>query len=317
LLKIQKVNWLGLGGFESFVLGRYQSDGSLDKSFGRESGSATNFFGVDSLARTLALQPDGKIVAAGTGFFGAAILARYLPDGRLDRSFGKDGQARLGHGGGGAMDVAVLPGGRILATGFGIGEKDCWKAAVIAFRPDGGAIDHRYNGDGLSTFTAAGGEASIEFSAMQVLPGGKLLLAGEIGGRVMVTRLRRDGTPDPTFGEGGFAYPNPNRCYCAEATGIAFGLTASSTKASARRESSAPSSATASLLTTWWFSAMARSSSPAPTTFREPARPGLPPCATCPTGGSTAASAAAASSPATSASKESPTPPWSSATARS
>jgi uncharacterized delta-60 repeat protein len=208
------------GGFESFVASRYRRDGSLDKSFGRDEGSVTNFFGFDSLAQAVALLPDGRIIEAGTGFSGTAILARYTPDGRLDRGFGKGGQARLSLGRrGGALDVALLPSGRILAAGYGLGQDYSWKAAVIAFRPNG-RLDTRYNDDGLSAFTAEGGEASIELTAMQVLRGRGLLLAGEIGGRVMMVRLRADGDPDRSFGEGGFAYVNPGHCFCAQATGL-------------------------------------------------------------------------------------------------
>jgi uncharacterized delta-60 repeat protein len=215
---------VGVGG--GFTVGRYQSNGSLDKSFGR-GGSVTSFFGFDSLAHALAIQPDGKLVVAGTGtgFFDAAVLARYLPDGRLDRSFGKNGQARLslGHRGGGALDVAVLPNGRILAAGFGIGEDDRWKAAVIAFRPNG-TIDRRYNGDGLSTLTLEDGEGSIEFTVMQALRGGKLLLAGDIAGRVMLVRLLADGRPDPSFSGDGVAYVDVGGCRCryASTTGLAL-----------------------------------------------------------------------------------------------
>ena len=205
------------------MVSRYQSNGDLDESFGREEGSARSVLGIDSFAQALALQPDGRIVAAGTGSFGAAILARYLPNGRLDRSFGGDGQSRLslGHHGGGAFAVVVLASGRILAAGYGIGEEERWKAAVIAFQPNG-ELDTHYNGDGLSTFTVVGGEGSIEFTSMQVLRSGKVLLAGGIGRRVLIVRLRADGTPDPSFNDDGFAYVNPSHCFCAETSGLAL-----------------------------------------------------------------------------------------------
>jgi len=184
----------------------------------------TSFLGPDSLAQAVALQPDGRILAAGTGFFGAAILARYLPEGRPDHSFGKSGHARLslGHHGGGALDVAVLPNGRILAAGYGIGEDRRWKAVVVAFTPDG-AIDPHFGRKGVATFTAGGGgETSIEFTALRVLASGKLLVAGEIGGRVLVARLLADGAPDQSFSGDGFAYADPGHCLCQETTGLAL-----------------------------------------------------------------------------------------------
>jgi hypothetical protein len=66
-------------------LARYNSDGSLDTTFGI-GGRVTN--GVD--ASSLAIQSDGKIII-GTFPFGDAALIRYDNDGSLDRMFGNGG----------------------------------------------------------------------------------------------------------------------------------------------------------------------------------------------------------------------------------
>jgi uncharacterized delta-60 repeat protein len=68
-------------GSETFegVLVRYLPDGSLDTTFGDAGKVTTDFGGQDNNVWAIALQPDGKIIAAGGGF----TLARYLPNGSL------------------------------------------------------------------------------------------------------------------------------------------------------------------------------------------------------------------------------------------
>jgi uncharacterized delta-60 repeat protein len=66
----------------SFALARYNPDGSLDPSFD-EDGKKVSGFGADDQALAMALQPDGKIVAAGfTNAQGTRdfALGRYLAD---------------------------------------------------------------------------------------------------------------------------------------------------------------------------------------------------------------------------------------------
>ena len=79
----------------SFALLRYNSDGSLDTTFGNGGVVTTNVGPDDDQAYRLALQSDGKIVAAGRRGIhfnpteqrkGHVGLARYNPDGSLDTS---------------------------------------------------------------------------------------------------------------------------------------------------------------------------------------------------------------------------------------
>ena len=85
-----------IGGRTRFALARYTVRGRLDRSFGRDGKVLTDFAPRgSSSANAVAIQPDGKIVAAG----GAVLsdrdyqaLARYNADGTLDRSFGNRGK---------------------------------------------------------------------------------------------------------------------------------------------------------------------------------------------------------------------------------
>jgi uncharacterized delta-60 repeat protein len=69
-----------------FAVARYNADGSLDGGFG-SSGTTVTDFGADDTTSGTALQPDGRIVVAGTTSNGThAGIARYTPNGALEVS---------------------------------------------------------------------------------------------------------------------------------------------------------------------------------------------------------------------------------------
>ncbi|MBI5563063.1 MAG: hypothetical protein HY894_09485 [Deltaproteobacteria bacterium] len=79
-------------GWDSAIV-RYNSDGSLDTSFGA-GGKATLYIGGDTWVSALAVQSDGKIIAVGGGSNGAnydITVVRYISNGTLDASFGTGG----------------------------------------------------------------------------------------------------------------------------------------------------------------------------------------------------------------------------------
>src|SRR5689334_24725049 len=63
--------------------------GDPDKTFGSD-GVVTTLHGQWSSGDGLAIQPDGKILVAGASSDGL-MVARYMPDGALDPSFGSAG----------------------------------------------------------------------------------------------------------------------------------------------------------------------------------------------------------------------------------
>ena len=110
----------GTGG-NDFAVARYKPNGSLDPTFSGNGKQTTDFGGSDG-ARAVALQTDGKIVAVGiaggdrSSFF---ALARYNPNGSLDKSFSDDGKQTTSIGGGadGAAAVAIQANGKIVTVG--------------------------------------------------------------------------------------------------------------------------------------------------------------------------------------------------------
>lgn len=181
-----------------FALARYAPDGTLDPTFGGDGVVMTKFSGSDT-ANDLAIQADGKIVAAGTGA-GRFALARYKPDGTLDPAFGRGGKVTTGFPGGGASAVAIQTDSKIVAAGAaGTATLDF---ALARYKPDG-TLDTTFSGDGKVTTDLTSGNDIAEDVAIQT--DGKIVAAGDGGnccewtGDFGLVRYKPDGTLDPSF----------------------------------------------------------------------------------------------------------------------
>ena len=116
---------LGGTGGQNFAVARYKPNGSLDATFSGD-GKQTTDFGSGDAANAVALQADGKIVAAGRGAGGGDFaLARYRANGSLDSTFSGDGEQTTNFGFptqfDGASGVALQGDGKIVAVGVGTG----------------------------------------------------------------------------------------------------------------------------------------------------------------------------------------------------
>ncbi len=112
-----KILVAGPGG-GNFGVGRVGTGGSYDPSFGPNgNGQVAIDFGGNDVANAMALQPDGKILVAGTDGDGFAV-ARLMPNGALDPSFGIGGKSTVNFTG---IDVvhgmALQPDGKIVLVG--------------------------------------------------------------------------------------------------------------------------------------------------------------------------------------------------------
>src|SRR5262249_33815551 len=86
-----------------FAVARYNPDGTLDITFGNEGAVTTDFGGNRDVASAVVIQPDGKILVAGTATTGLNLgfaLARYNPNGSVDTTFGVGGKATTDFGAG-------------------------------------------------------------------------------------------------------------------------------------------------------------------------------------------------------------------------
>ena len=177
-----------LDGKYDFTLARYNSDGTLDAGFGAGGRVITDFAGSDDGAESVALQADGKIVAAGftrASTYYDFALARYNDDGSLDSSFGTGGRVTTDIGGFSdtAYAVAVQPDGKIVAAGSANFTSTFSDFALTRYNNDG-TLDASF-GKVTTDFTAVTAEVlrtSDEAFAVAVQPDGKIVAAGQARG---------------------------------------------------------------------------------------------------------------------------------------
>ena len=194
-----------------FALVSYLQDGTLDPTFGSSGSVVTDIVGDVDEARALAVQPDGKVVIAGSGRVGPAedlAVVRYDTDGTLDESFGLGGIAIVDVPGGptGGHAVAVREDGAIVAVG------DVDDGVVVVLLTPDGFLDTSLNETGMRIFDFYGGGVD-HGRAVAIQPDGAIVVAGSAfhpGGEGQpsfddfgVARLLPDGTFDESFGDGG------------------------------------------------------------------------------------------------------------------
>jgi uncharacterized delta-60 repeat protein len=187
--------------------------GDLDPDFGSD-GRVTTGFGGESPAYAVAIQGDGKIVAAGIAFYRLAgtrgsrfALARYLPDGSLDPTFGGDGRVRTRFTGGqsSAFAIVVQADGKVVAAGNAVDPTTGKGTFALARYRTNGTLDATFGGDGRVTTGYPGTGAQVFGLTSQT--DGKVVAAGSTfartGTRFALARYCSNGTLDPTFGGDG------------------------------------------------------------------------------------------------------------------
>jgi uncharacterized delta-60 repeat protein len=199
-------------------LGRYNSDGSVDTSFGVSGEAAISFSGATAdEAQAVAVQSDGKILVAGFGQNGTTntgvfnydfALARYNTDGSLDTTFGNAGQVFAGStvGTDRAYAVLIQPDGKIVVAGHMIASNGINNDFAVARYLSTGAPDTSFGSGGVAALSISNRDFAYT-AALQA--DGSIVLAGEVGddtadpSDVGVARFTSAGVPDSTFGTGG------------------------------------------------------------------------------------------------------------------
>jgi uncharacterized delta-60 repeat protein len=186
-------------GGRAFAVVRYRRDGRRDRSFGR-NGIQTTRMGRDSALFAVALQRDGRIVAAGLVQTAhnrlLFALARYRRDGRLDRSFSSDGvQTTAIAQRAFASAVALQRDGRIVVAGL-TETATGLRFALARYLPNG-RLDPSFAEGGIAL--GPPGYAA----ALVIQPDGKIVAAGTAQGEFALVRYLPDGHLDPAFADHG------------------------------------------------------------------------------------------------------------------
>lgn len=215
--------------------------GELDPSFGA-GGKVQAPFGPESFAGGVAVQPDGKILVAGSAQASQSFsVARLLPNGALDPSWGAGGVATTPLGKFAyAEDVAVQPDGKVVAVGEAPG-KENEDFAIVRYLANG-VLDPTFGEGGIVVLPV--GALGDQAHAVALGPGGRIAVVGvaerpSFRDTVGVAVLEADGTPEAAFaGDGttsiqtesgeddrgeGVAFQSDGKIVIADSTGAGGG----------------------------------------------------------------------------------------------
>lgn len=196
------------------ALARYNTDGTIDNSFGTDGEVVVDVDGDEDQGRAVVVQDDDKILVAGRAHIGGqndVLVMRFNADGTFDSSFDSDGIVTIDfHGfddqGLGlflqADDKIVVAGERTASDG------STRSLAVVRLNADG-TLDTSFDGDGKAVVDFGGPRAFARNVVIQL--DGKLVVAGatetgEGGGSTRdfaLARLNPDGSLDTSFDDDG------------------------------------------------------------------------------------------------------------------
>ncbi len=197
-----------------FLLIRYNPDGSLDNSFDTD-GIVTTSFGEGVMAFGVAIQSDGKIVAAGStiGDNGSDVkiaIARYNTDGTLDLSFGANGKVitDVGAGDDWVSNVGVQADGKIVIIGSKNVTANDDDILLVRYNTDG-SLDNTFGSGGIVITSIPGGNDNDYALSVAFQLDGKIVVGGgtsNVADEDMVAlRYNSDGTLDTSFNSDGIA----------------------------------------------------------------------------------------------------------------
>ena len=192
----------------TFVLARYDTNGSLDTSFHSDGIVTTDIGSIDDSAQSVSIQSDGKIVAAGYSDDGSNYVfavVRYNTDGSLDTSFDSDGIVTtvVGTSSAYARSIAIQNDGKIVAAGSGyLDNKN--QFALVRYDTNG-SLDTSFDDDGIVTTVVSSNRGQANSVAIQ--SNGKLVAAGPSyngsNDDFTLVRYNRNGSLDTNFGTDG------------------------------------------------------------------------------------------------------------------
>ncbi len=204
-------------GYYDILLLRLNSDGTLDTTFGTNGYTIVSHSSRDDLAQSLALQPDGKIIIAGSitdsiDFYHQPTILRFTENGMIDSSFGTNGYVQFPatYIDNELNDLLIQPGGKIVAAGHydvnGGGSSDF---DVVMFRVDTNGIPDSTFGINGKVITAINAGVDDVFGMAQDTAG-NIVLCGfttqpTLNQDLLLLKYTSDGVLIFTFGNNGMA----------------------------------------------------------------------------------------------------------------
>jgi len=219
---------------ERFAVVRYNTDGTLDNTFGN-LGQVSTQIDWRCYATAVTIQPDGKIIAIGSSeyydsngvFVSRFAIARYNTNGGLDNTFDGNGIRSI------AIDsfsranaVVLLSGGRILVGGESVYEASKNRFTLVSFNSDG-SVDLSFDGNGVRTLII---DTSASITGLALQSDGKIIANGfsyyvdpnnNYITKFALARFNPNGSSDNLFDGNGVVQTNLGGCNaCASYAGI-------------------------------------------------------------------------------------------------
>ena len=190
---------------QHLAVSRYNRDGTLDNSFGDNGKLEGDSKQGDTRFNAIAIQADGKAVAAGVTWNGSNYdfaVARYNANGHPDSTFNDDGKQITNFG---ALDqassIVIQPDGKIVVAG------NCKTQFAIARYNTNGSLDNTFSADGKLIISMGFSDAC---TSVALQSDGKIVMAGYTftdtnydSAHFAIVRLNSDGTVDNTFSDDG------------------------------------------------------------------------------------------------------------------
>jgi uncharacterized delta-60 repeat protein len=201
--KIVAAGYSNNGTNNDFAVVRYNSDGSLDTTFGTGGKVITSIGGGNDAAYSVALQSDGKIVLGGysrNGLTDDFAIVRYNNNGSIDTTFDADGIVIYASSAADFLNsILIQSDGKIVAAGYMSNGADN-DFAVLRYNTDG-SLDTTFDTDGKVITTIGSDNDNLNAAVLQ--SDGKIVAAGYSNNGTnndfAVVRYNTDGSLDTTF----------------------------------------------------------------------------------------------------------------------
>ncbi|MBS1746571.1 MAG: T9SS type A sorting domain-containing protein [Bacteroidetes bacterium] len=203
-----KIIAAGAGGSDLssfFLFARYNTDGTLDSSFG-SNGVAGNYNELDQVL-ALSILPDDALLAMAHPSYKVG-LAKYKKNGELDSSFGNNGIVitSVSQNANSASDMVVQPDGKIVVCGYIINAPNEARQLFLVRYLPGGSLDNNFGDGGIVILVDIYGDESLAtVNALALQKNGQIVVSLS-DAKSTVYRFNTDGSLDKTFGNNGSAY---------------------------------------------------------------------------------------------------------------
>jgi uncharacterized delta-60 repeat protein len=198
------------------ALARFNADGSLDTIFGSGGAVTLNVPSDVAYFNDVAIQPNGDIVAVGNVAVtnttsDSLFIARFLPNGALDTTFGTGGKVFVtitSSSPEAAEAVAIQPDGKIVVAGYADSGTSGNSQFALIRLTTAGSLDSTFGSSGVVKTSIGTGTVDTA-SALVLQPDGGIVVAGQTNNPTSkvsafaLVRYTAAGSLDSTFGTGG------------------------------------------------------------------------------------------------------------------